>query len=192
MRHEPMQTTTLEIERPVTTQIAIGIVGVGKIARDQHLPALTAQPGFKLAACASPHSRVDGLPHYTTLDAMLTAEPELQALSLCTPPQVRFAQARAALAAGKHVMLEKPPGTSVAEVAILTELAREHGCTLFASWHSRHAPPRRRARGLPARPSCRSTCNGRKTCAAGTRTRNGSGSQAAWACSTPASTRCRS
>jgi L-arabinose 1- dehydrogenase len=140
MRHEPMQTTTLEIERPVTTQIAIGIVGVGKIARDQHLPALTAQPGFKLAACASPHSRVDGLPHYTTLDAMLTAEPELQALSLCTPPQVRFAQARAALAAGKHVMLEKPPGTSVAEVAILTELAREHGCTLFASWHSRHAP----------------------------------------------------
>ncbi|MCE4099332.1 Gfo/Idh/MocA family oxidoreductase, partial [Klebsiella pneumoniae] len=93
--------------------VAIGIVGVGKIAREQHLPALAAQPGFPLAACASPHSRVDGLPHYTTLNAMLADEPALQAVSLCTPPQVRFAQARAALAAGKHVMLEKPPGASV-------------------------------------------------------------------------------
>ncbi|MGN5351570.1 Gfo/Idh/MocA family protein [Ralstonia sp. L16] len=122
------------------TPVAIGIVGVGKIARDQHLPALAAQPGFSLAACASPHSRIDGLPHYTTLDAMLADEPTLRAVSLCTPPQVRFVQARAALAAGKHVMLEKPPGASVAEVAILAELARERGCTLFASWHSRHAP----------------------------------------------------
>jgi len=120
--------------------VSIGIVGVGKIARDQHLPALAAQPGFTLAACASPHSRVAGLPHYTTLEAMLADERALQAVSLCTPPQVRFAQARAALAAGKHVMLEKPPGASVSEVAILADLARQHRCTLFASWHSRHAP----------------------------------------------------
>ncbi|ATG18945.1 Gfo/Idh/MocA family protein [Ralstonia mannitolilytica] len=122
------------------TQVSIGIVGVGKIARDQHLPALAAEPGFSLAACASPHSRVEGLPHYTSLEAMLAAEQELQAVSLCTPPQVRFAQARTALAAGKHVMLEKPPGASVSEVALLAELARERGRTLFASWHSRHAP----------------------------------------------------
>ncbi|CAJ0729338.1 MAG: Gfo/Idh/MocA family oxidoreductase [Ralstonia sp.] len=131
--------------------VSIGIVGVGKIARDQHLPALAAQPGFRLAACASPHSRVDGLPHYTTLDAMLADEPALQAVSLCTPPQVRFAQARAALAAGKHVMLEKPPGASVSEVALLAELAREHRCTLFASWHSRHAPGVEAAREWLAR-----------------------------------------
>ncbi|WP_336078015.1 Gfo/Idh/MocA family oxidoreductase, partial [Klebsiella pneumoniae] len=69
----------------------------------------------------------------------------------CTPPQVRFAQARAALAAGKHVMLEKPPGASVSEVALLAELAREHRCTLFASWHSRHAPGVEAAREWLAR-----------------------------------------
>ena len=126
--------------RRETTPVAIGIVGVGKIARDQHLPALAAEPGFRLAAAASPHSRVEGLTHYTTLEAMLAVEPALHAISLCTPPQVRFAQARAALAAGKHVMLEKPPGASVSEVTILAELAQQHGCTLFASWHSRHAP----------------------------------------------------
>jgi L-arabinose 1- dehydrogenase len=71
---------------------------------------------------------------------MLAAEPELEAVSLCATPQVRFEQARAALVAGKHVMLEKPPGASVVEVKLLAELAREHGCSLFASWHSRYAP----------------------------------------------------
>ncbi|REI74248.1 Gfo/Idh/MocA family protein, partial [Klebsiella variicola] len=93
-----------------------------------------------LAACASPHSRVEGLRHYTSLEAMLAAEQELQAVSLCTPPQVRFAQARTALAAGKHVMLEKPPGASGSEVGLPAQMARERGRTLFASWHSRHAP----------------------------------------------------
>ena len=121
-------------------QISIGIVGVGKIARDQHLPAIAANDGFKLVACASRNAQVDGGRNYRTLLEMLAAEPELEAVSLCATPQVRFEQARAALVAGKHVMLEKPPGASVVEVSLLAELAREHGCSLFASWHSRYAP----------------------------------------------------
>jgi L-arabinose 1- dehydrogenase len=121
-------------------QISIGIVGVGKIARDQHLPAIAANDGFKLVACASRNAQVDGVRNYRTLQEMLAAEPELEAVSLCATPQVRFEQARAALVAGKHVMLEKPPGASVVEVSLLAELAREHGCSLFASWHSRYAP----------------------------------------------------
>jgi L-arabinose 1- dehydrogenase len=60
-------------------------------------------------------------------------------VSLCAPPQVRYAQARAALEAGKHVMLEKPPGATLGEVAILEALARARGLTLFATWHSRCA-----------------------------------------------------
>jgi D-galactose 1-dehydrogenase len=53
---------------------------------------------------------------------------------------VRRAQAAAALAAGKHVMLEKPPGTGVAELDPLIAMAADAKCTLFATWHSRHAP----------------------------------------------------
>jgi L-arabinose 1- dehydrogenase len=124
----------------MTNQVAIGIVGIGKIARDQHLPAIAAHDGFKLIAGASRNATIDGLNNYPDIEAMLGAEPSLQAVSLCAPPQVRFSQASAALAAGKHVMLEKPPGASVAEIGVLVELALQNRCSLFASWHSRYAP----------------------------------------------------
>jgi L-arabinose 1- dehydrogenase len=124
----------------MTEQVAIGIAGVGKIARDQHLPAIAGHSGFKLIAGASRNARIDGVQNYQNVEDMLAAEPLLQAVSLCAPPQVRFSQARAALEAGKHVMLEKPPGASVTEVTVLASLAQQNQCTLFASWHSRHAP----------------------------------------------------
>jgi len=117
----------------------LAIAGVGKIARDQHLPAIAGNPGFTLVAGASRNARIDGVRSYTDLDALLAVEKGLDAVSLCTPPQVRYAQARAALLAGKHVMLEKPPGASVGEVEALRTLARTMGRTLFATWHSRHA-----------------------------------------------------
>ena len=61
-------------------------------------------------------------------------------VALCTPPQVRRVQAAAALAAGKHVMLEKPPGASVRELDPLIVSAARADRTLFATWHSRFAP----------------------------------------------------
>jgi D-galactose 1-dehydrogenase len=63
------------------------------------------------------------------------------------PPVPRFDIATAALAAGKHVMLEKPPGATVSEVLKLERLARAKGVTLFATWHSRHAAGVAQARG---------------------------------------------
>jgi L-arabinose 1- dehydrogenase len=117
----------------------LAVAGIGKIARDQHLPAIAANPGFTLIGCASRSAQVEHVRNYTDLDALLAAETDLDAVSLCTPPQVRYAQARAALEAGKHVMLEKPPGASVSEVEALRVLARDRGCTLFATWHSRYA-----------------------------------------------------
>ncbi|KND60247.1 putative oxidoreductase ydgJ [Candidatus Burkholderia verschuerenii] len=123
----------------MTSVFKLAVVGIGKIARDQHLPAIAAQPGFELVACASRNASVDGVRNYPDLDALLAAEPDIDAVSLCAPPQVRYAQALAALDAGKHVMLEKPPGASVSEVLALRDIARLRGCTLFASWHSRAA-----------------------------------------------------
>jgi L-arabinose 1-dehydrogenase len=117
----------------------LAIAGVGKIARDQHLPAIAANPGFALVASASRNAQVEGVRNFTDIDALLATESGLDAVSLCAPPQVRYAQARAALLAGKHVMLEKPPGASVTEVEALRELARAQGRTLFATWHSRYA-----------------------------------------------------
>lgn len=124
----------------MTRTLSIAIVGVGKIARDQHLPAIAAHPGFELLACASRNARVDGVRNYPDIGALLAAEPAVEAIALCATPQVRFEQARAALAAGKHVMLEKPPGATLNEIEVLREMARAADCTLFATWHSRFAP----------------------------------------------------
>lgn len=70
---------------------------------------------------------------------MLANGPELDAVSICTPPRGRDQIARAATAASKHVMIEKPPGATVAEVWALQRFAQARGVTLFASWHSREA-----------------------------------------------------
>lgn len=117
----------------------LAIVGFGKIARDQHVPALAASDAFELVAVASPNSRLDGIPWYSDLEQLLNAMPAVEAISLCTTPQVRYAAARVAIEAGKHVLLEKPPGVTVSEVLSLAELATARGVSLFASWHSRHA-----------------------------------------------------
>ncbi len=119
--------------------IGIALVGLGKIARDQHVPALAANADFRLLAGASPHSRIDGLPCYPDLDSLLRRVPEIAAVSLCTTPQVRCAGARLALEHGCDVLLEKPPGTTVSEVAALAALAAQRRAVLYASWHSRHA-----------------------------------------------------
>ena len=131
--------------------VRLAIVGLGKIARDQHVPAVAETPGIELVAIASRNASLDGIAHYATLDELLVRAPEIDAVALCTPPQPRRNQAMAALAAGKHVLLEKPPGATVSEIAPLLACAREKGCTLFATWHSRFAPAVAPARAFLAR-----------------------------------------
>jgi D-galactose 1-dehydrogenase len=139
-----------------SSPIKIGIVGVGKIVRDQHLPALANDPGYRLVAAASRHGKIEGIQNYPSITAMIEAVPELAAVSLCMPPQVRSDAARAALEAGKHVFLEKPPGATVSEVEHLTEFAAAKGVSLFASWHSRYAPAVEAARTFLASTRIRS------------------------------------
>jgi D-galactose 1-dehydrogenase len=120
--------------------INCGLVGFGKIAADEHVPAIARTPGLKLVAVASRNARCAGVNNYPDLETMIESEPDLDAVILCQPPQFRFATARAALMAGKHVFLEKPPGASVSEVEVLRAIAQRQALTLFASWHSRWSP----------------------------------------------------
>lgn len=103
------------------------------------MPAIAESGAFELAATASRNARIDGVDAFTDLAGLLKARPDIPCISLCTPPQVRFDDACRALRAGRHVMLEKPPGSTLAEVEALSGIAREAGVTLFATWHSRHA-----------------------------------------------------
>ncbi len=126
------------------TPIRIALVGLGKIARDQHLPTIAAGADFELVATVGPGAGIDGVVHHPDLAALLAEGSPVEAVALCTPPQVRYGLAAQALAAGLHVLLEKPPGATTAEVRALGRLAERADLALFASWHSRYAA------GVPA------------------------------------------
>ncbi|MCA3256323.1 MAG: Gfo/Idh/MocA family oxidoreductase [Alphaproteobacteria bacterium] len=122
--------------------IRIALIGFGKIAADQHVPAIAADPRFELVAVAS--QRGAGAAHaariFTDHREMLAAMPEIDAVAICTPPGPRTAIALDCLAAGKAVMLEKPPAATLSELARIEAAAAAPGAVAFATWHSRMAP----------------------------------------------------
>ncbi len=120
--------------------IRIALIGLGKIAHDQHLPAIAADPDFTLVATASADGAVlGGVPGFDSIDALLASGIAVDAVAICTPPQVRHRVAATALRHGLHVLLEKPPAASLTEAAALAALAEEAKVTVFAAWHSRCA-----------------------------------------------------
>ncbi|THV22186.1 Gfo/Idh/MocA family protein [Peteryoungia ipomoeae] len=123
----------------MTDRIPLALVGIGKIARDQHIPSIAGGNDFVVSVAVSRHGKVEGAENFTDFDAFLAARPDIKVVSLCTPPEVRFDMAKAAIAAGRHVLMEKPPATTLGEAEALTKLAEDAGVTLFATWHSRFA-----------------------------------------------------
>src|SRR5687767_8328187 len=113
----------------------IAIIGYGKIARDQHVPAIEADPRFELAATVSRRGEgFPGLPCYPSHQKLLTGMRDLDAVAICTPPGARYEIARDCLEAGFHALLEKPPGLSLGEVEELARLAAERKLSLFTTW----------------------------------------------------------
>jgi D-galactose 1-dehydrogenase len=119
--------------------IAIAIVGVGKIARDQHLPSIAADDRFRLAGVVSRHADELGVPTAATLTALKQAVPDLAAVAICTPPIGRGAVIAEALALGLDVLVEKPPAATVSEAEQFAAMARAAGRALYLTWHSREA-----------------------------------------------------
>src|SRR5215210_6133798 len=117
----------------------IGIIGLGKIAQDQHVPAIRANPAFALVATSSTRAvTIPGVPVAHTDYHDMLAMPDLDAVAICTPPQVRHAIARDALLAGKHALLEKPPTATLSELIDLEMIAVRQGRVLFTTWHAQY------------------------------------------------------
>ena len=100
----------------MTDTIRLALVGMGKIAHDQHVPASAGNPAFELVATVSRSpGGVEGVPHFHDINELAKSDVTVDAVALCTPPQVRRETALTALRAGKHVFLEKPPGVTVGD-----------------------------------------------------------------------------
>jgi len=125
----------------VTAPVRLAVIGLGKIAQDQHLPAIANSRHFDLAAIVDRQGLGKGsTPFFASIQDLIASGVPIDAVSICTPPQVRHDIAQAALEQGWHVLLEKPPGATLAEVVALREAAEERELTLFTAWHSRFAP----------------------------------------------------
>ena len=117
--------------------IRIAIIGYGKIAEDQHVPAIEKNPRFELVATSSRSGQGVGQKFTDWLELIRTVE-GLEAVAITTPPEPRYAIARECIEAGLHCLLEKPPTTGLAEIADLDCLADAKGVTLFTTWHAQH------------------------------------------------------
>lgn len=117
--------------------IRTAIIGFGKIAEDQHVPAIHGNPRFELAGSVSRQGNGPA-PNFTDTEQLLATVPELQAAAITTPPGPRFDIARTCIEHGLHLLLEKPPCATLGEVEELQRLAAAKGTTLFTTWHAQH------------------------------------------------------
>jgi D-galactose 1-dehydrogenase len=119
--------------------LRIAIIGFGKIAADQHVPAIEANPRLELVATSSRtgHGTAE---KFTDWRQLLDQVEGLEAVAITTPPSVRYEIARECIERGLHCLLEKPPTETLGEVEDLACLAEEREVTLFTSWHAQHNP----------------------------------------------------
>jgi len=116
----------------------LAIIGLGKIAQDQHLPVVAKNRDFELAAVVSSRGGHGDVPSFKTAGELFRSGIKLDAVALCMPPEPRFAIARNALDAGLHVLMEKPPTPTVGELDAITAHAEAKKRILFTTWHSQY------------------------------------------------------
>jgi predicted dehydrogenase len=123
----------------------VAVVGLG-FGLQVHVPALRACPGLEPAALWHPQPdrlreacKAVNLPGAPSLEALL-ADPTIDALVVATPPEPRLALARAALEAGKHLLLEKPVTLCAEDGEELQRLALRRGLTVAVDFEYRAVP----------------------------------------------------
>jgi predicted dehydrogenase len=134
-------TPSLSSQRPL--RVALAGLGFGEKI---HLPALRDCPLTEPVALWHHRSerldeacRSHELPGFTDFEALL-ADPRVDALVIATPPEPRFALAQAAIAAGKHLLLEKPVALETAQIEELQRQALSAGVTVAVDFEYRAVP----------------------------------------------------
>lgn len=126
-------------------QIGLGVIGCGGFGLFA-LQQFTQVAGVELVAIAATHQPASlaaaarfGIENVDDIGAFL-ARPDLHLVYVATPPFLHFSQAKAALQAGKHVIVEKPLALTVAEADELITIARERNLLLIANLMQRYNP----------------------------------------------------
>lgn len=132
----------------------LGIVGSGKIVQE-FLPWLASSPAFEVAALCSTQRSADkaaalcaqyGVPLHVTDYSQLLAAVDVVYIAL--PNLLHTAYVKAALEAGRHVIVEKPLAPCAGEAAALSALAHRKGCFLFEAMTTQYLENYRKLRQL--------------------------------------------
>ena len=129
----------------MTSPLRVAIAGLG-FGESVHLPALRSCPGTEPVALWHPRTerleaacRQAELPGHSDFNALLD-DPGIEAIVIATPPAPRYALARQALEAGKHLLLEKPVALCADQVEDLQRLALQRGLTVAVDFEYRAVP----------------------------------------------------
>ena len=88
------------------------------------------------------------IPFHTHEAAALLHRPGIDAVAIHTPPHMHLDLCRAAFAAGKHVLLDKPFTTNIEDAHALAQAAEASDCTAMVNYEFRYAPLRREVERL--------------------------------------------
>ncbi len=134
----------------------VGIIGVGRTA-NAHARAAAAQPDCAVVAVAEidePRGREfaqarGGIPWHSDFRD-LCARPDVHAVVITVPNFLHAPAALAAIAAGKHVLCEKPLALTAAECTEVAVAARRAGVRVSVGHHYHHTGPTLAARAALA------------------------------------------
>jgi len=133
-------------------KLRVGLIGVGSIARD-HLEGLSKVQDAEIFALSSRSDEARtaaaekyGAEHLYSDYRELLADPEVEAVWVCTPNRLHYPMAMEVLSAGKHLFLEKPMAETLAECRDIADTARQKGLSVSVCYLSRYMPPYRAAR----------------------------------------------
>lgn len=129
-----MNTTSSVQHGPENTPLQVALIGYGGAGSIFHAPLITGVPGLQLACIVTRQAAAvqPDWPAVRCLDSARAAlaDPAIDLVVIATPNGSHFELARAALQAGKHVVVDKPCTVTLTETETLLDLARQRGRVL--------------------------------------------------------------
>lgn len=136
-------------------RLRVGVVGVGGIARGQHIPGYLKCSDVELTmfcdsneAALQDAGRLYGVSALTTSFEDLVSSDQVDALSVCTSNDMHYLVSMAAIAHGKHVLCEKPLGMNYRQTCEMYAAAQEAGIVAGVGFVHRCTPSSRLAHRL--------------------------------------------
>ena len=124
--------------------VGVGVVGLGRIGQDVHIPAVQETEGLELRAVADVTAALRQklalslvCPIHSNLNGLLSQN-DIDLIIVATPSSLHHPHVMAALDAGKHVMVEKPMALSLIQAEEMAREARQRGLVLTVHHNRRY------------------------------------------------------